>query len=198
MMMIKRTGRQGINLSLGKIAIVFLVTLVMGIGLIPWMCVKAYAATYWNYTNSLPTAAGTYTLKEDVSISSTWEVNAAITLDLGGKTITMTGTGETVIKIKSGGNLTLKGNGTITGANVQNKDGGGVYVDGGTFTMQGGTICNNTAGSGGGVYVLGGTFTMQGGTISNNTTMWGGGGVDVFSGGTFTSTFTMEGGTICN
>ena len=61
------------------------------------MCVKAYADTDWNYTNSLPTAAGTYTLKADVSISSTWEVNAAITLDLGGKTITMTVTDKTVI-----------------------------------------------------------------------------------------------------
>jgi len=69
--------------------------------------------------------------------------------------------------------------------------GGGVYSNSGyTFTMQGGTISNNTATYGGGVYSIN-SFTMQGGTVSNNTATYGGG---VYS----YSDFTMQGGTISN
>ena len=71
--------------------------------------------------------------------------------------------------------------GTIDKNSAQN--GGGVYVNGGKFTMDNGTISNNTAAgaeekklsdydsiysSGGGVYVNGGDFTMNKGTISGN------------------------------
>jgi uncharacterized repeat protein (TIGR02543 family) len=58
---------------------------------------------------------------------------------------------------------------------------------GGTFTMTGGLVYNNTntSGNGGGVYVSnGGTFTMTGGTIQGNSTSSYGGGVYVESGGT--------------
>ena len=84
--------------------------------------------------------------------------------------------------------------GTVTGGVITGGNGlyGGVYADGGTFTMDGGTISGNTAEyGGGGVYADGGTFTMDGGTISGNTAEYGGGGVYV-SGGTF----TMNSGTI--
>jgi hypothetical protein len=90
--------------------------------------------------------------------------------------------------------------GTIEG-NSSNAKGGGVYV-GGTFTMTGGEISDNTAaasiqGNGGGVYVKG-TFFMSGGTISDNTAKLsissegqtfghgGGGGVYVDESGSFT------------
>ena len=110
--------------------------------------------------------------------------------------------------------------GTVTGGVITGGNGlyGGVYVSGGTFTMNGGTIVGNTATNGsGGVYVDGGTFTMNGGAISGNTVSYAGGGVCVAWSGTFTmtggtitgntgeygggvyvsgSTFTMEGGTI--
>ncbi len=52
---------------------------------------------------------------------------------------------------------------------------GGVYVNGGTFTMNGGEISDNKAYRGSGVYMAGGTFTMTGGTISNNTADCGSG-----------------------
>ena len=54
----------------------------------------------------------------------------------------------------------------------------------GIFTMNGGTIQDNTASlSGGGVYIPNGaTFTMNGGTIEGNTAQQGGG---VFNNGTF-------------
>jgi hypothetical protein len=69
--------------------------------------------------------------------------------------------------------------------------GGGVHVaDGGTFTMNGGTIEDNyTASYGSGVTVYG-TFTMNGGTIVDSYAEYGG-GVYVYGG-----SFTMNGGSI--
>ena len=84
-----------------------------------------------------------------------------------------------------GGTFTMDG-GTISG-NTTEYGGGGVYVSGGTFTMNGGTIAGNVAEAGGGVYVDGGTFTMNSGTISGNTAA-DGGGVCVAWSGTFTMT----------
>ncbi|MDR2534669.1 MAG: hypothetical protein LBD29_01390 [Treponema sp.] len=72
------------------------------------------------------------------------------------------------------------------------RSGGGVYVNGGTFTMTSGTISGNAAGYGGGVYVDSGTFTMNGGTISGNTASHSYGGGVYVNGGTF----TMNNGTI--
>ncbi|ULQ60757.1 hypothetical protein K7I13_05670 [Brucepastera parasyntrophica] len=71
-------------------------------------------------------------------------------------------------------NLTLTGGygGTLNNT----KYGGGVHVNGGTFTMSGGTISDNLTGdSGGGVYVTGsGSFIMSGGNIVSNTAISGG------------------------
>ncbi len=81
--------------------------------------------------------------------------------------------------------------GVITGGN--GSYGGGVYVNGGTFTMESCTISGNTAtnGSGGGVYVNGGMFTMESGycnsiNIANSTFSFSGGNCDsvIISGGT--------------
>ena len=68
--------------------------------------------------------------------------------------------------------------------------GGGVRIDAGTFTMEGGTITNCAANKGGGVYFGGDTFTMSGGSITNCKAD-AGGGVDIKS-----STFNLSGGTI--
>ena len=77
-------------------------------------------------------------------------------------------------------------------ANGSSGEGGGVYVYGGTFTMDGGTISGNTAiENGGGVYVNKDSFTMGDGTISGNTANAAGGGVYMYSG-----SFTMTGGSI--
>jgi hypothetical protein len=96
--------------------------------------------------------------------------------------------------------------GIIEGNSAERDDGqgmgGGVEVhdSGSVFTMNGGTIRDNTANEGGGVYIFayenygGGTFTMNGGTIHGNTANKGG-GVYVFAYGS-TGTFTMNGGTI--
>jgi hypothetical protein len=102
-----------------------------------------------------------------------------------------------------GGHLILKDGAIITGNT--NGDwaahGGGVAVNGGTFTMSAGMIINNFAGNGsvssgwgGGVFVNGGTFTMSGGIIRNNATGGYGGGVFIHN----NSMFTMSGGEISN
>lgn len=68
---------------------------------------------------------------------------------------------------------------------------GGVCVESGSFTMEGGSISGNSATQwGGGVYVNNSSFTMEGGSISGNTAS-SGGGVSVNSSG-----FTMSGGNI--
>ncbi|MCL1832395.1 MAG: leucine-rich repeat domain-containing protein, partial [Oscillospiraceae bacterium] len=80
------------------------------------------------------------------------------------------------------------------GAVLQNGDnssnGGGVRVDSGTFTMNGGEIKGNSAFSGGGVYNNGGTFAMHGGEIKGNSALNGGG---VAISGLITSTITLGG-----
>lgn len=47
------------------------------------------------------------TLKKDIDISSTLTVNRTVTLDLNGNVLKMTG-GFSVIKVESGGNLTIQ------------------------------------------------------------------------------------------
>ncbi len=76
--------------------------------------------------------------------------------------------------------------GTITGN--QSVYGGGVCLNRGSFTMAGGVICGNTASGGGGVYVFGDSFTMTGGTIKGNKAKSGGGGVCLDQQGTYTFT----------
>ncbi|GHS86910.1 hypothetical protein FACS189487_02030 [Campylobacterota bacterium] len=137
------------------------------------------------------------------------------------------GASSTLFTINSGAKLTLGTNTTdntitITGHTNTYGDGGGVYVNGGTFIMNGGTISGNSSADsiGGGVYVNGNgsSFTMNGGTISGNSAYNGGGvfvansatfnmsGAATISGNTASSygggvyvhyaTFNMSGGTI--
>ena len=76
--------------------------------------------------------------------------------------------------------------------NTANSNGGGVYVNGGTFIMNGGSIYNNASPNGGGVYVNSGTVTITSGIIENNEASINGGGLAI--GGT--GSFTMDGGSI--
>ena len=122
---------------------------------------------------------------------SLFRIEDGVTLVLN-ENIVLKGKREYIYLLVSviGGNLILNDGSKITG--------GGVSVNYGTFTMNGGTISGNTIGSpGGGVSIAnGGTFTMNGGTISGNTAATAssggsGGGVHVTGG-----TFTMNGGVI--
>ena len=94
-----------------------------------------------------------------------------------------------LVKVNYGGVLVIN-DGTVITHNFTNTDGGGVFVDRGTFIMNGGVISGNNAKNGGGVYVNGGKFIMNGGTICDNkavTYIYGGfgGGVCVENGGNF-------------
>ena len=115
-----------------------------------------------------------------------------------------TGDGGGVYKSGSNSSFNMYG-GSITG-NTANSYGGGVYVDGGGFTMTGGSIGGtnendaNTADRGGGVCVDCGKFTMSASadgqnipSITGNNATENGGGVYVIGS---SSTFEMTGGSI--
>ena len=115
-------------------------------------------------------------------------VNVNGTFNMTGGTIS----GCTANSGAGGGVKVSKGTFNMTGGTISGCIGRGVFVDSGaTFTMRGGSIAGCTNYSGGGVYVNGGTFTMEGSaritgcTATNDADdAQGGGGVYVF-GGTF-------------
>ena len=179
-------------------------SLCMVLALMPQM-VFAEEGTATELQNML-NKGDTVTLNKDYTITSTIEVNNTVTLDLNGHVITMTGIGS-VIKVNSGGNLTLQDSDSTAehddttlpaGGVITNyypgAEGRGVLLDGGSFTMNGGTIYNCRSGNGGGVCVQNnGSFEMTGGAISKCFSgASGGGGVYVNNG-----SFTMTGGAMC-
>ena len=118
----------------------------------------------------------TVTLDRDYTISETLTVSNTITLDLNGHVIRMNGSGSVIqavgIMTLTDSNPTathadpsLPAGGVITGGNAA--EGGGVYVAGGLFTMNAGTIFGCRADRGGGVYVEADLFTMNGGVIED-------------------------------
>ena len=81
----------------------------------------------------------------------------------------------------------------ITGNKASGANGGGIFIDKGTFTMIGGEIKNNStkvSGEGGGVYINGGIFTMIGGLIKENNKDINSKGKGVYVAG---GSFTMSG-----
>ena len=117
-------------------------------------------------------------------------VAAGGTFTMNGGSITENAT-DGGVQVATGGTFNMRG-GFIT----KNDDShGGVYVKG-TFNMYGGDIAQNKynvpdQACGGGVYVEGGVFTMNNGNITENEGAYGGG---VFVG--MSGTFTMKGGEI--
>jgi hypothetical protein len=120
-------------------------------------------------------------------------LESGVTLDGNGK--------EASVVSVNGGTFTMKDGSTVRGAQGGTtitidgdnwKVGGGVFVyGGGRFSMEGGSITDNTSDFGGGVCVgEDGTFSMEGGTITGNSVSTSGGGVDV------DGTFSMRNGEI--
>ena len=96
-------------------------------------------------------------LDSDITLDSDIVISGHVEICLNGHTLTGTGS-SSVIKVDSSStNFVLydcdenSSAGTITGGNTSY--GGGVRTKGGTFTMNGGVISNNTATDGGGVCV---------------------------------------------
>jgi hypothetical protein len=94
------------------------------------------------------------------------------------KNITLKGHGSntaSLVRVNTGASLTMNVGATIRD-NRSTSRGGGVYVDGGSFTLDGGEIIHNSNSgdgssytNGGGVYVNSGSFIMKKGKISNNS-----------------------------
>lgn len=145
---------------------------------------------------------GAIQLGKEITLNATLVINNnTVILDLNGNVLRAKSPTFGAIRVTgSNASLTLTDNskdknGKISGFSL-NGVGGGVYVDGGSFIMNGGTIdsCVGMTG-GGGVYLTNGaSFTMNGGTIKGCRAQSGafGGGVYVNSG----CTFMMEGGAI--
>jgi hypothetical protein len=139
---------------------------------------------------------------EDITIQGTgtnanprmvFQVNGSLIMNSGS---TIIGNRFSAVDLMEGGTFEMNSGATITGSNGR----GGVAVRG-NFTMNGGTISNNTSGAGGGVCVFPrGVFTMNDGSITGNSAIGPpnivnsgvGGGVNVMSMGIF----NMNGGTI--
>ena len=154
------------------------VLLVLLLGVLFVCAGPASAQTDWTYTDCLPAQAGSYILTADVTLTDTWAVPAgSVTLDLNGKSITISGQEKTkpVIKISAGTQLTLEENTSKTGKISGGSE--GIFVAGGTFimNMDDSEISENTSG----VKIEDGTFEMKSGGIT-----WCTDGV-VQSGGTF-------------
>ena len=149
------------------------------------------------------------------SATKTFANNGSLTIDGNGNTITLTGTGS-LLRIGTGQTVTVKDvqlvghgssvqndtalvyvdggefimeTGSLISGNTSSTDseGGGVHIQSGTFTMNSGTISGNTVENGGGVFLRNGIFNMNGGMISGNIGTYNAGGV-LISGGTFTMT----------
>lgn len=121
----------------------------------------------------------TVKLTADIIIDTTLTVNRAVTLDLNGFVLRMTGN-DSVIKVEQGGELTIADSDTDKEHKfAQNPDGLWVLIDsGGTSskTVSGGIITDGKAQKGGGVYVApGGKLNMTGGSIVGCQAKFGGG-----------------------
>jgi uncharacterized repeat protein (TIGR02543 family) len=109
------------------------------------------------------------TAERTISLGSSgtlFTVGSGVTLQLGSN-ITLQGLNSNtsaLVQVDNGGTLVMQ-----TGSKISNNsssgNGGGVLVNGGTFTMSGGEISGNSANSGGGVYVAGGAFTKEPGSV---------------------------------
>ena len=141
------------------------------------------------------------------NIETTWklDVERTVTLDLNGYTLSCSSTDESIFRVCSNGNLTVKDSGTGGKIDGQNKN-CGFDVKGGTLTLESGSIvnCTDADGDGGAVDVANsgvtetptkyGKFIMNGGAIMNCKAGDDGGAVDIGSG----CAFIMNGGTIGN
>lgn len=187
----------------------------------------------WDSDNTLPRGPGDYCLTTDVTLSQSWTAPSGTTnICLNGHGIRLDAQTGCVISVGAGGVLNIYDCGNTThyytpaeggaglAGNINDSNGeaqfqggyitggrgsscGGIFINSGAVTMNGGTIIgnvatNNESGGGGGVYITkdsncqeGGLFTMNGGAIIGNAGRFGG-GVCAF----IDSSFIMNGGSI--
>ena len=126
-------------------------------------------------------AGDTIVLENDVDEATAVVIDKQITLNLNGKTITVSNDtiGDGVFHVVAGGQLTINGQGTIKGVGNNNyniaiwADGGNVIINGGTFTNVGATSTNNTEDHFDLIYVKNGSVVeINGGTFIAQTPKW--------------------------
>ena len=194
-------------------------TLLLALGAALALCVGASAtdfSTGWDeVTNSTTTleSGRQYYLNNDVTVSQTITVSGTVTLDLNGHVLQYKNdsTKGSVIKVESGGHLTIQDSNTGSLSHKFTPNSDGLWVldkTSGTEEVKGGVITGGTGTQwdqyyrGGGVYVApGGTLTMESGSIvgcsANGSGLSLGGGVYLDSSANSNAgTFTMDGGRI--
>ena len=156
--------------KLGRKLLSFLLTLVLVVGLVPGMSLTVNAATHthnditftaWTSNDSLPTAAGSYYLVNDVTLGSLWNVPEGTTnLCLNGHAIKASGS-HGMISVGTGITLNLYDEGegehkytinnglavvndNATGDDVKTFTGG--YITGGYVEGQGAAVLVSSGG----------------------------------------------------
>lgn len=153
-------------------------------------------ATYNASSDTKGTFTGGYITGGNHSNTSSITLTNESRLDMYGGTII----GTTTSLAQNGGGVNIQSQCTFRmyGGNIignRSKNGGGVFVNGGTMEFYGGVISQNFTDGAGSVHVYGSSskLIMSGGTIANNTALWG--GAIMASGG---GTVTITGGTFSN
>ena len=203
-------------------------TLLLALGAALALCVGASAADFltgWDeVTNSTTTleSGKQYYLNNDVTVSQTITVSGTVTLDLNGHVLQYKNdsTKGSVIKVESGGQLTIEDSNTSNLSHKFNPNGKLWVLDeaSGTETVTGGVITGgtgypyqlySTVNCGGGVYIApGGQLTMTGGNIIGCSAEYGGGvciypkrdgeqGQFSMSGGSIIGCSAESGGGVC-
>lgn len=187
-------------------------TLLLALGAALALCAGANATDFTGWTALMDAhsgqalADGNYYLNNDVTISQTITVSGTVTLDLNGHVLQYKNdsTKGSVIKVESGGQLTIEDSNTSNLSHKFNPNGKLWVLDeaSGTETVTGGVITGgtgypyqlySTVNCGGGVYIApGGQLTMTGGNIIGCSAECGGGVcIDSEQG-----QFSMSGGSI--
>lgn len=189
-------------------------TLLLALGAALALCVGASAADFTGWTALMDAhsgqalADGNYYLNNDVTISQTITVSGTVTLDLNGHVLQYKNdsTKGSVIKVESGGQLTIEDSNTSNLSHKFNPNGklwvldeqsGSETVTGGVITGGTGTDISTFGGTtwycGGGALIKnGGSLTMRGGNIIGCSAECGGGVcIDSEQG-----QFSMSGGSI--
>ena len=189
-------------------------TLLLALGAALALCVGASATDFTGWTALMDAhsgqalADGNYYLNNDVTISQTITVSGTVTLDLNGHVLQYKNdsTKGSVIKVESGGQLTIEDSNTSNLSHKFNPNGklwvldeqsGSETVTGGVITGGTGTDISTFGGTtwycGGGALIKnGGSLTMRGGNIIGCSAECGGGVcIDSEQG-----QFSMSGGSI--
>ena len=148
--------------------------------------------------NTIELAGNTYSYTIAYGTDSALpDIASEITIEANGATIARNDGDDMpnmrIIRINSGGNLTLN-NATITGGTGVS-GGGGIFNYGGTLTLNNSTVSGNTANiNGGGIFNYNGTITLNSSTVSENEANRGGG---IFNYAYYgTSTVTLNNSTV--